>query len=146
VSATDTATGTVQELAQLYGDAWNSQDLDAIMALHTDDASFQLHAGGEPVEGRDAVRDAFAAFLAQWPDIHFEPVRLRTGAAHWVQESHVTATLAQPLELDGLRAEPTMAQVKFDAVDVISVVDGRVARKDTYVDALAVQKAVGLLK
>jgi hypothetical protein len=32
VSATDTATGTVEERAQLYGDAWNSQDLDGRVA------------------------------------------------------------------------------------------------------------------
>jgi steroid delta-isomerase-like uncharacterized protein len=143
-TAADTATGTIEELAHLYGEAWNARDLEAILAFHTEDTVFQLHAEGEPVEGREAVREAFAAFLAQWPDINFEPMRLHMGDRHWVQESRVTATLAQTLEIDGVRAEPTGARVSFDAVDTFEVVDGRVARKDTYIDALKVQKDMGL--
>ena len=64
----------IEELAGRYGDAWNSQDLDTIVSMHAPDGIFQLHApGGEPVEGRAAVREAFAGFLTQLPDIHLSP-------------------------------------------------------------------------
>ena len=36
------------ELALRYGVAWAAHDLDAIMAMHTDDTVFHLHGGGEP--------------------------------------------------------------------------------------------------
>jgi len=41
----------IQELALRYGTAWAEHDLDAIMAMHTDDTVFHLHGGGEPAMG-----------------------------------------------------------------------------------------------
>jgi hypothetical protein len=38
----------MQDLAVRYGAAWAGRDLDAIMAMHTDDTVFHLHGGGEP--------------------------------------------------------------------------------------------------
>ena len=53
----------------------------------------------------------------------------------------VTATLATPLELpDSSTAAPSGRQVRFDAVDVLVIEDGRIARKDTYVDSLSLQQ------
>ena len=39
---------TIEELAGRYGEAWNAQDLDAIMDLHADDCVFHAHAAGSP--------------------------------------------------------------------------------------------------
>ena len=50
----------IQGLALRYGAAWAAHDLDAIMAMHTDDTVFHLHRGGEPAIGLAATRDAFA--------------------------------------------------------------------------------------
>jgi biopolymer transport protein ExbD len=51
------------------------------------------------------------------------------------------ATLATPLELpDSTTAAPSGRQVRFDAVDVLIFEDGRIARKDTYVDSLTLQQ------
>jgi hypothetical protein len=61
-----------QGLAARYGAAWAEYDLDAIMAMHTDDTGFHLRGGGEPAVGIAATRAAFAAASAQWPDIRFE--------------------------------------------------------------------------
>jgi len=78
----------VQDLAVRYGAAWAAHDLDAIMALHTEDTVFHLHGDAPPAVGLAAVRDAFVC----------------------------------------------------DGVDVFSVRDGLVARKDTYLDWAAVQR------
>jgi uncharacterized protein (TIGR02246 family) len=87
-----TATTEIEELAERYGEAWNSQDLEAIMELHGDDCSFQAHAAGSPAaEGKGAVREAFAAYLAQMPDISFATRSLRCGDDYWVLESTMTA-------------------------------------------------------
>jgi steroid delta-isomerase-like uncharacterized protein len=134
----------LEALAGRYGDAWNTQDLDAIVAMHAGDGVFQLHApGGEPVRGRDAIREAFAGFLAQLPDIHFDPVRLRTGPDHWVLESVLSGTVAAPIEVEGQKVEAAGARVGVDFLDVIVVENGLIARKDSYLDTLAFQTQLG---
>jgi uncharacterized protein (TIGR02246 family) len=131
----------IEALADRYGEAWNSQDLEGIVALHAPDGIFQLHIpGGEPAQGRDAIREAFAGFIAQLPDIHFEPVRLRAGADFWVLESRMSGTVAAPIEVDGEQLESPGAKVDVDFLDVIAVADGLLARKDSYLDGLAFQQ------
>lgn len=143
--ATATDTTAIQELADRYGEAWNSQDLDAIVALHAADGTFQLHVpGGERVSGRDAISAAFAGFLAQLPDIHFEPVRLRVGADFWVLESTMSGTVAAPIDVEGEQVQADGARVAVDAVDVISVQGGLVQSKDTYLDALTFERQLGV--
>ena len=134
---------TTEEISTAYGDAWNAQDLDAIIALHTEDTTFQLYAGGEPAVGIEGVREAFAQFLTQFPDIHFAERRLILGDRHWVLESRVTATLAAPIEVEGETLDAAAQEVEFDAVDVITVEGGLVKTKATYIDALAVQRQLG---
>jgi steroid delta-isomerase-like uncharacterized protein len=140
-----TAVTTISELADRYGEAWNSQDVDAIADLHTEDSVFQLHIpGGAPVEGRDAIRAAFAAFVEQLPDINFATRRLYAGEDHWVLESTLTGTVAAPMELDGEQLDARGSKIEVDCVDVIAVRDGKVARKETYLDAVAFQRQMGL--
>lgn len=137
---TDTERKDLQELLDRYGEAWNSHDLDAVMALHTEDTVFSMHAGNEPAVGAAAVRESFAASLEQWPDIHFAVEDLRFGADHATARWSVSATLASPLEIGDETAAPRDQQLQFDAVDVLLVRDGRIARKDTYVDAISLQQ------
>jgi uncharacterized protein (TIGR02246 family) len=131
----------IEALADRYGEAWNSQDLDAIVALHAPDGIFHLHVpGSEPVQGREAIRESFAGSLAQLPDVHFEPVRLRAGADFWVLESRMSGTVAAPIQVEGQRLDAPGTRVEVDFVDVIAVADGLLARKDSYLDGLAFQQ------
>ena len=131
----------IETLADRYGEAWNRQDLDAIVALHAPDGIFHLHVpGSAPVQGREAIRESFAGSLAQLPDVHFEPVRLRAGADFWVLESRMSGTVAAPIEVEGQRLEAPGTRVEVDFVDIIAVADGLVARKDSYLDGSAFQQ------
>ena len=56
-----------QELAARYGAAWAEHDLDAILAMHTDDTVFHLHGFSEPATGLAAVRQVIAATLPDRP-------------------------------------------------------------------------------
>lgn len=133
-------------LVRRYGDAWNSHDLDAIMSMHTRDTVFQLHLLDAPeITGLDAVREAFAGFLALWPDIHFGSERLHIGDGFFVHHCTVTGTLAAPLPFGSLVAQPTGSPIGFTGVDVITVEDGLVRRKDTYLDIAAAQQRLGVL-
>jgi len=118
----------IQDLAVRYGTAWAARDLDAIMAMHTDDTVFHLHGGGEPAVGGAATREAFAAALAEWPDIRFDRKRVHIGAEHFVSEYEMSATTAEGQLL------------VCDGVDVFALEDGRVARKDSYLDWPALQQ------
>jgi len=117
----------VQDLAVRYGAAWAAHDLDAIMALHTEDTVFHLHGDAPPAVGLAAVREAFASAMAQWPDLRFERKRVNIGSAHFVSEYVMAATRAGQ-------------EIACDGVDVFSLRDGLVARKDTYLDWAAVQR------
>lgn len=112
-------TATLQGIAERYAGAWNDHDLAAIMELHTADTRYQLHGRTSPMTGKEAVSAAFAADLGAMPDIHFDLVTMHTGGDHVVFQSRITGTR------DG-RA------FCVDAMDLLTVRDGLVHTKDTY--------------
>jgi len=115
-------------ISERYFAAWAAQDPDAIVALHTPDTRFWMHMGGEPVVGREPVRDTFAEIFAQFPDFTFEIYRVMFGADHWILDWALIS-----------------GDIRFDCLDVVDVSpDGLVARKDTFVDAAQLQAALGM--
>ncbi len=63
---------TRQVLLDAFADAFNRHDLDAVMSMMTEDCVFLASAGdeveGKRIVGQQAVREAFAAILANTPD------------------------------------------------------------------------------
>jgi steroid delta-isomerase-like uncharacterized protein len=118
----------VEHLIQRYTDAWASRDPDAIVAMHTEDTTFHAHAGQDPVHGKAAVRQAFSDLLTQFPDLAFDAVSQRVGPSFWVAEWRMTGTLAG-----------TDSTFVVDLVDVVTVEDGLVKSKDSYIDAVSMQ-------
>lgn len=121
-SSTPTRPGVadVETLAASYLAAWRARDLDRIVALHAPGGSFHLHApGSPPALGRAAIRDSFAAVLGRWPDLTPAPRRLLCGAEHWVLDW-------------SLEAEGEEGAVRLPLLDLVTVSDGLVDRKDTY--------------
>lgn len=117
---------SIQTLFEAYAGAWEARDADAIAALHTPDSTYHLHAGQEPAVGRDAVRAAFAELFAQWPDITFDLVSVRFGADFWAVEWRVRTSAYEA-----------------DLADIVTVEDGLVKSKQSYLDAVAVLEALG---
>ena len=143
-TATDSSTMAIRMLAERYGEAWNRQDLDAIMDLHAYDCVFVAHAAGSvPAEGKEAVRDAFAGYIALFPDINFAERALHLGKHFWVLESSMTGTVENAIEVDGESLGDSGARVEVDCVDVIEVRDGLVASKQTYLDSRELQRQLG---
>ncbi len=124
----------MQDLIDRYSAAWASRDPDAIVALHTEDTEFQLHAAQERALGKPAVREAFAGLFEQIPDLAFELRWLRTAEDFWAVEWRITGTAAE-----------NGAQIDATLCDVVTVADGLVRTKDSYVDAmtLTAQLAAG---
>jgi steroid delta-isomerase-like uncharacterized protein len=114
---------STEQIFERYAAAWEARDADAIAALHTEDSVFHLHtAGSEPARGREAVRAAFAEMFEQWPDLSFDVVSLHAGEDFWAVEWKVRASAFEA-----------------DLADVVTVADGLVKSKQSYLDALAVQ-------
>lgn len=133
---TAAAPTAIEELAQRYGDAWNSQDLEAIVSAHAEDGTYELHIGEDPHEGIDAIRSEFARVIARLPDIRFETQRLTPTETGWTLESTMTGTLAEPVELHGQPVGQPGAKVSVDCLDLMVVSDGAIAEKHTYLDAV----------
>jgi steroid delta-isomerase-like uncharacterized protein len=122
----------VQELALRYHQAWAEHDVDAIVALHTEDSIFHLHGVADAATGRASIRQTVAALLGLVPDLRFEAKRAYFGAEHIAFEYDMSGTAdGSPFVCDG--------------VDVIAVNDGLVARKDTYLDLAAYERQAGAL-
>jgi taurine dehydrogenase small subunit len=142
-TATDSSTA-IEMLAQRYGEAWNRQDLDAIMDLHTDDCVFSAFAAGAPLaKGKEEVREAFAGYIAMMPDINFAEQALQLGEDHWVLESIMSGTVEQAIQIEQELFGTTGARVEVPCVDVIQVRDGLIASKHTYIDSLTMQRQLG---
>jgi steroid delta-isomerase-like uncharacterized protein len=126
-----------------YLDAWNRHDLDTVTALHTNDTVFTLHVGGLPSHsGRDDVRRAFENDLANWPDAHWHPRRRTVTSDRCILEADFTATAATALNANG-RIVPAGSSLESACVDILEISNGRISRKDTYIDVLGLLNPVG---
>jgi steroid delta-isomerase-like uncharacterized protein len=111
-------------LLDRFADAWNRHDLEALMAMMTDDCVFQASAGpdvdGQRSVGQAAVRDAFAAVFDAFPDAHWASPRHFAAGNRAVSEWTFTGT-----RRDGRRVEVT-------GCDLLTLRDGRIAIKNSY--------------
>lgn len=112
------------ELLDGFADAWNRHDLDAVMAMMTDDCVFDASAGpqvnGERNQGKEAVRAAFAAVFEGFPDAHWANGRHFLAGNRGVSEWTFTGT-----QKDGKRVEVT-------GCDLFTFRDGKIAIKNSY--------------
>jgi steroid delta-isomerase-like uncharacterized protein len=134
----------LEEAIARYNDAWNRQDLDAIMAMHAPDMVFENHTAGESAEGEE-VRHHIASIFEAWPDLRFSTRRLYVREGLVVQEWTATATHTKEMRRGDIIAKPTGNRVQWDGLDVIPFEDGLLKRKDVYSDSVSILRQVGLL-
>jgi steroid delta-isomerase-like uncharacterized protein len=127
-----------------YNDAWNAQDLDAIVAMHAPDMVFANHTAGETAEG-EAVREHIAGIFEAWPDMRFETRRLYVREGVVTQEWTATATHSRPMRRGEIEVPASGKTVTWDGIDVIPFEDGLIKRKDVYSDSVSILRQVGLL-
>jgi ketosteroid isomerase-like protein len=103
---------------EAYNDAWNRQDVDAIVAFHAPDFVFHNWTANERVEG-DAARDHIAAIFRSTPSLRF------TGRRLYVRDNLVVSEWTA-------RAERGGEVVEWDGIDVFPFENGLIKRKDVY--------------
>ena len=134
---------TTEALIADYVGAWEARDADLIAAHHAQDGIFHLHSNAEPVRGRDAIRETFAGLLAAFPDLEFVEQELISGDWGWVVRWTMSGTLAEPYPAGSKVAEPG-SRFQIDALDMITVADGKLTAKHTYLDWQAALDQLGL--
>jgi ketosteroid isomerase-like protein len=120
------ADADVLRLLELYRAGWFAHDVDAIMAVVSDDVVFHNVTAGERVEGAAAFRAHVAGIHERWPDMRFEEhhgfyIAAEAGVAEW------TARATAP---DGRHLE-------WDGIDVINCRGGLIVRNAVYSSAHA---------
>jgi len=98
-----------EKFAAAWREAWNSHDLDAILAHYTDDVVFtspaaQRLVGGDGVlRGKDALREYWRNGLELIPDLHFEVEAVYAGVDTLVinYRNQVGNLVCEVLHFDG---------------------------------------------
>ena len=138
-----TAGNELEKVIAAYGEAWNSHNVEAILAMHTEDSVFENHTSGGAGVGKDAIREVLKGVFAAFPDIRFDARRTYVRDGVVTQEWTATGTLAIPYTKGNTTVQPTGKKVSWNGVDVIPFAGNLVARKDVYVDSVGFLRALG---
>jgi len=133
----------LEKVIASYGEAWNSHNVEAILAMHTEDSVFENHTSGGKGVGKDAIREMLKGVFAAFPDIRFDARRTYVRDSLVTQEWTATGTLAIPYTRGSTTVQPTGKKISWNGVDVIPFIGGLVARKDVYADSMGFLRALG---
>ena len=136
----------IRDFATRWLDAWNSHEVDQLLALMTEDVEYRDDAWPKPMRGHADVREYLEASWRAFPDMTFEllsgpyviPGEPRA-AFHW----RGRATHTGPLEPPGFA--PTGRRWEQDGVDFHEYRDGRVCKLRITFDMLSVSRQLGLM-
>lgn len=133
----------LEQVIAAYGDAWNRHDIDAILAMHTEDSVFENHTSGGKAVGKAAIREILAGVFSAFPDIRFDARRTYVRDGVVTQEWTASGTLAIPYTRGSATVRPTGRRISWNGIDVIPFAGDLVARKDVYVDSISFLRALG---
>lgn len=111
-------------LVDAVGDAFNANDIDAVMQYFADDATFDHAAGPEPhgmrFEGAETIRKVFSGLFDKVENVHWETLDCRIAGDKAYCEYRRTAK-----HKDGTEEE-------YLSVDILTFKNGLITHKDTY--------------
>jgi steroid delta-isomerase-like uncharacterized protein len=127
-----------------YADAWNRHDLEAILALHTEDSIFQNHTSGGTAVGKREMRQLIEGVFATFPDLRFTTRRAYFSESVVVLEWTASATHTNPVVRGAQTYPPTGEIISWDGMDILPLRDGLITRKDVYADSLSFLQQLGV--
>ncbi len=120
----DAQTASTLEVIKQFNDAFNKHDVQAVMALMTDDCVFENTypaPDGERFEGQESVRRFWEEFFRSSPQAVFQPEEMITYGDRCIIR----------WRYDWTNGDSQRGHVR--GVDVLRVRDGKVAEKLAYV-------------
>jgi hypothetical protein len=121
------------DVAQRFLAAWNSQDVERVVATYTDDVVYRDPNTRGEVRGSDALRrylcKLFAAWTMHWSLREGHPFRDREGAAILWHATFQRAGDDRSVEADGM--------------DLVLVVGDRIQRNEVYFDRAVLAPLIG---
>src|SRR2546421_1852189 len=127
-------------------EAWNSHDPDRLLALMTDDISYEDSAWPTTMRGHGEVREFLRHAWTAFPDMRFElkdgpflHPTLPSATATW------TGSLTHTGPIDPPGVAPTGRHVEFAGFDLHEYRDGKVARLWICFDVAAIMRELGVL-
>ncbi len=133
--------GSPVDVARALFDALAKRDVDAVLALDTDDAVGDVVAVGE-FRGKPAIRRFLEEVFTAFPDYMLTVDRVIGDHSGAVVQWHATGTFSGG-KFQGI--EPTGKRVGIRGVDVVDVVAGRVVRDTMYYDGASLARQIGML-
>jgi len=111
-------------LLERFAQAWNRHDADALVSMMTSDGVFETFSGLEPFgtrhEGSEALRAVFKGIFKAFPD------------ASWNDAQHVASGDRGFSEWTFRGTDQNGARTEVRGVDIFTLRDGQIARKDTF--------------
>jgi steroid delta-isomerase-like uncharacterized protein len=129
------------EVARALFDALAKRDVDAVLALDTDDAVGDVVAIQE-FRGKPAIRRFLDEVFTAFPDYKLTVDRVIGDDSGAVVQWHATGTFSGG---QFQRIAPTGKGVEVRGVDVVDVRAGRVARDTMYYDGASLARQIGML-
>jgi steroid delta-isomerase-like uncharacterized protein len=132
---------------QRWADAWNSHDIETVMALFAPDVEISQPANPKPLEST-GIRSFFTMIFKAYPDFHVDVTDAIVDGLKGVSVERVTGTWSGPY------TDPTTGQTtpgngrKFDHPGAMVLTyrpDHKISRVDIYWDQLMVERQLGIL-
>ncbi len=134
------------EFADIWQEAWNSRDAEQVLVLCAEDIIWDDPLTPEPVVGHAEVRSylelnwrAFPDMTFSWPERAYSADDGNRLALHW----RVEATLLGDLIPPGFAA--TGKRFQADGVDLLHLIDGKVAWYQGYFDRQGAAEQLGIM-
>jgi len=122
----------MHELAEAILDAWNSQDVESVLACYTDNVRYVDPNTHGPVEGTDAMRRYLTKLFRTWK-MHW-----RLKEAFMFNDRRGCALLWRAT----LQRAGGGKTVDVDGMDLVIVKDGRLQRNEVYFDRAALASLI----
>jgi steroid delta-isomerase-like uncharacterized protein len=139
----------MRTFAMAHFDAWNAHDVDACLALVTDDVVWGDPSFDKPAQGKAEMADRLRSLFAAFPDIHFPEdkahVHTNVKDGECVLTWMFTATMTGPHVAPEGRMPATGKRIEVSGATLNRFRGDKLSHFTMYYDTLGMMQQLGLL-
>ena len=125
--------------------ARDSHDADAWADLFADEFAYHDWTLPEPIRDKQALRDAFGAWMQAFPDMSTTTVARVVGEDSVAAEITFTGTNSGPMVMGGMEMPPTGKAVTGRGSSLAKARDGKIVEFRAHPDAAGIMMQLGLM-